>query len=392
MPVNAATKALFTSLKLGDVVLPNRIQMSALTRNRSIKTVPSDLMAEYYAQRARGGAGHIVSEGVLITRQGTEWQAAPGIWNKEQVTGWRKVTDAVHAHGTFIYAQLWHLGRVSHPDAPEQKLAGTPVYAPSAIAARGGKFRFLPGEPGYVTPTPIDDPTIIIEQFKQAAINAKEAGFDGVELHGANGYLIQQFLDSGSNKRTDKWGGSVENRSRFGLEVLKALISVYGNNVGIKLSPCGGYNDVGMPLEETLETFRYFLTEASKLPLSYVALMRYNPILDVEYEPGKKRAVVHDVLESYRGYITNPVTRLFLNSGLTAEEAAKLIEEGKIDGGSFGMAALLHPDFAKRFKYGKPLDNVPNWQSMQIGIGEDPEKWYIGYTDFPEAQYDELET
>ncbi|KAJ3535152.1 hypothetical protein NMY22_g6610 [Coprinellus aureogranulatus] len=391
MPVNAATQALFTPLKLGDVVLPNRIQMAALTRNRSNKTVPTDLMTEHYAQRARGGAGHIVTEGVLITRQGTEWQAAPGIWNKEQVAGWKKITDAVHAHGTFIYAQLWHLGRVSHPDAPEQKLAGTPVYAPSAIAARGGKFRFLPGEPGYVTPTPIDDPTIIIEQFKQAAVNAKEAGFDGVELHGANGYLIQQFLDSTSNKRTDKWGGSVENRSRFGLEVLKALVSVYGNNVGIKLSPCGGYGDVGMPLEETLETYRYFLTEASKLPLSYVALMRYNPMLDIEVEPGKKRAVVHDVLESYREYITNPVTRLFFNSGVAPEEAAKLIEEGKIDGGSFGLLALLHPDFAKRIKYGKPLDNVPNWQLMQIGIGEDPEKWSVGYTDYPEAQYDESE-
>lgn len=210
-------------------------------------------------------------------------------------------------------------------------------------------------------------------------------------VHGANGYLVQQFLDSGSNKREDKWGGSIENRSRFGLEVLKALISVYGNNIAIKLSPCGGDNDVGMPLEETLATFRYFLTEVSKLPLSYVVLMRYHPPMDVEYEPGKKRSTFHDVLESYRGYITNPATRLFLNSRLTGEEAARFIEEGKIDGGSFGMSALFHPDFAKRIKYGKPLDNTPNFPALYNGIGEDPEKWDVGYTDYPEAQYDESE-
>lgn len=386
MSAIAATRALFTPLKVGDITIPNRVMMSALTRNRSLKTVPTDLMAHYYAQRAKGGAGLIVTEGVLITRQGTEWEAAPGIWNDEQVAGWKKITDVVHANGSFIYAQLWHLGRVSHPDAPQQKLAGTPVYAPSAIAARGGKFRFLPGQPGYVTPTAIEDPTTIIEQFKQAAINAKKAGFDGVELHGANGYLVHQFLDSTANKRTDKWGGSVENRARFALEILKELVSVYGNNVAIKLSPAGGYNDVGMPLEETLETYRYFLTEASKLPLSYITLMRYSEYLDAVID-GKKRATIHDILESYRPYITNPNTRVFLNAGLQADEAAKFIEEGKIDGGCFGMPAVLYPDFAKRFKYGKPLDNTPNFQAMQIGIGEDPEKWDIGYTDYPEAEY-----
>lgn len=205
-------------------------------------------------------------------------------------------------------------------------------------------------------------------------------------MHGANGYLVHQFLDSTSNQRTDKWGGSVENRARFPLEILKTLVSVFGNNVAIKLSPAGGYNDVGMPLEETLETYRYFLTEASKLPLSYITLMRYSPYLDAEFD-GKKRAIVHDILESYRSYITNPNTRVFLNAGLQADEGAKLIEEGKIDGGSFGMAAVLYPDFAKRFKYGKELDTVPNFQAMQIGIGADPEKWDVGYTDYPEAEY-----
>jgi 2,4-dienoyl-CoA reductase-like NADH-dependent reductase (Old Yellow Enzyme family) len=219
-------------------------------------------MKEYYVQRVLGGAGLIVTEGILITRQGTELQYAPGLWDSEHVTGWKKIVDAVHEAGGKIYAQLWHVGRVAHhSDAPEQKLAGVPVYAPSAISARGGKFRFLPGVPGYVTPTAVEDPWTIVEQYKKAAINAKEAGFDGVEIHGANGYLVTQFLDNTANHQ---WGGSVENRSRFGLEVLKAVKEVFGRNISIKLSPAGGYNDVGMPLAETVETYGYFITEAEK--------------------------------------------------------------------------------------------------------------------------------
>lgn len=177
----SAVSALFTPLKVGSATIRNRFAMSALTRNRALDTVPNDIMAEYYGQRAAGGVGLIVTEGVLITRQGTEWPYAPGIWNKEHVVGWKKTVDAVHAAGSRIYAQLWHVGRVAHPEAPEQKLAGTPVYAPSAISARGGKFHHIPGFPTYVTPTAVEDPRTIIAQFKQAAINAKEAGFDGVE-------------------------------------------------------------------------------------------------------------------------------------------------------------------------------------------------------------------
>ncbi|KAF8069030.1 hypothetical protein FPV67DRAFT_1448858 [Lyophyllum atratum] len=377
-----STSALFTPLELGSVTIRNRVAMSALTRNRALDTIPNDIMAEYYGQRAAGGAGLIVSEGVLVARQGTEWPYAPGLWNKEQVAGWQKTVNAVHAAGSHIYAQLWHCGRVSHPEAPEQKLAGTPVYGPSAIAARGGKFRHIPGEPGYVTPTAVGDPWTIISEFKKAAIYAKEAGFDGVELHGANGYLVNQFLDNTCNHRTDQWGGSVENRARFGLEVLKVMVEVFGDNVALKVSPAGGYNDMGMPLQEALDTYTYFVSEADKLGLAYIALVRYVPAYDVEYE-GKKRATVHDVLESYRPAITN--AKVFLNGQVTPEEGAELVAAGKVDGIAIGFNWITHPDLVKRVQHGKPLDNIPDIKHMQWG--KDNSQLSVGYTDYPLARY-----
>jgi 2,4-dienoyl-CoA reductase-like NADH-dependent reductase (Old Yellow Enzyme family) len=181
--------------------------------------------------------------GFISFFKGTEWPNAPGIWSEAHVQGWKKVTDAVHAKGGKIYAQLWHLGRVCHP----LHQCGLPALAPSAVAAKGGKFRYLKDTPGYATPKPIENPSDIIALFRQAAINAKKAGFDGVELHSANGYLPHQFLESHSNKRADEWGGSIENRCRFVLSAIKTLIEVYDGNskcVGIKLSPGGGYNDM----------------------------------------------------------------------------------------------------------------------------------------------------
>ncbi|KAJ6606453.1 flavoprotein NADH-dependent oxidoreductase [Mycena vulgaris] len=368
--------ALFAPLKLGSITIPNRIGMSALTRNRSTDTVPNEVMQKYYVQRAVGGAGLIITEGTLITRQGTEWPQAPGIWDKPQVAGWKKITDAVHEAGSKIYCQIWHLGRVSHPEAPQQIAAGVPVYAPSAISARGGKFRFLPGRPGYVTPTEIPDPTVLIEQFKQAAINAKEAGFDGVELHGANGYLVSQFLDSTANKRTDKWGGSPENRARFALETLKALVEVWGPDVSIKLNPAGGYNDLGMPLQETIDTFGYLLREADKMGLSYVTLVRYAESLDPEYD-GKKRATKFDVVETLSPFLAN--TPIFVNSGVTPAEAEELVSSGKVAGVFFGFNWVTHPDVGKRIQAGKPLDNVPDFAHLYGAEGVDPA---IGYVDY----------
>ncbi|KAJ7088211.1 flavoprotein NADH-dependent oxidoreductase [Mycena crocata] len=374
--------ALFTSLKLGNVTIPNRIGMSALTRNRASKDgVPNEVMKKYYDQRALGGAGIIVSEGTLITRQGTEWPDAPGIWSKSQIEGWKKITDSVHAHGSKIYCQLWHLGRISHPEAPEQIAAGVPVYAPSAISARGGKFRHIAGEPGYVTPTEIEDPTVLIALFKEAAINAKEAGFDGVELHGASGYIVAQFLDSTANQRKDKWGGSIENRARFALETLKALIEVWGpGGVAIKLNPAGGYNDVGMPLQETIDTFSYLLREINKLGLSYVTLLRYVPWLDPEID-GKKRATVHDVFETYSPILNTPI---FLNGNVTPAEAEELVGSRKIAGVFLGLNWVTHPDVGKRIQVGKALDNVPDFGTLYGAPGVDAA---LGYLDYKAAVY-----
>ncbi|KAF9075240.1 flavoprotein NADH-dependent oxidoreductase [Rhodocollybia butyracea] len=376
-----AVAPLFEPIQLGSLTLRNRVFMAALTRNRSVPTnVPNDVNLEYYKQRAKS-AGLIISEGVLINRQGTEWPHAPGIWSQEQIAGWKKVTDAVHKEGSVIFAQLWHVGRVAHPDAPEQKATGQPVYAPSAVAAQGGKFRFIDGEPGYVKPTAVEDPIVLVDLFEQAAINAKEAGFDGVEVHGANGYLVHQFLDSTSNTRTDSWGGSVVNRSRFGLLVLQRLIKVFGKDrVGIKLSPGGGYNDMGMSLEETVETFSYFITEADKLRIAYIDVVRYMEAFDPA-----KRGTSHDVVATYGPLIKN--ARFFPNGGFSGEEAAALVKAGKASGVFFGFPWVTHPDVAKRLQFGKPLDNQVDFATLYGKYYAPEEEQKKGYTDYPEAQY-----
>ncbi|KAF8882058.1 hypothetical protein CPB84DRAFT_1791306 [Gymnopilus junonius] len=380
MAVPKQLEPLFTPLKIGDTTIKNRITMAALTRNRAEDTYPGELMKEHYVQRA--DAGLIVTDAILVTRLGTEWPHAPGLWDDKHVKEWKKVVDGVHEAGTKIYAQLWHVGRAAHPDMPQQKLAGTPVYAPSAIAARGGKFRILPGAPGYVTPTEIDDPRKIIAQFKHAAINAKKAGFDGIELHGANGYIIHQFLDSSSNKRTDEWSGSKENRARFALELVKAMIEVWGKNVAVKVSPAGGYNDMGMPLEETLDTYNYYFSELDKLDLAYIALVRYLPFMDATYD-SVSRATQHDILATYRPIIKN--TPLILNGGVLPEEGAQLIASGKIDAISIGINFITHPDLVKRVEFGKPFDNVLDVPHMQTN--KNSTDWRTGYNDYPLAVY-----
>jgi len=372
---------LSSPLTLGPIVLRNRNVMSAMTRNRALpRDVPNDVMVEYYTQRAKGGAGLIVTEGALISRQGTEWPFAPGIWNDDHVQGWKKITKAVHDAGSRIFAQLWHTGRVSHPDMPEQKASGQPVWGPSAISARGGKFRQLPGRPGYVAPTPIPDPWVIIQEYKIAALKAKEAGFDAVELHGGNGYLVQQFLDLTANTRTDQWGGSVENRARFCLEVVKVMIEVWGaDRVAVKLNPAGGYNDMGMSLKDTVETYSYVINALNELKVVYIALLRYAPALDPTID-GKLRATQHDVLETYRPLIKHP--KLILNGAVTPSEAEGLVQKGTIDAAAFGFLWIGHPDLQHRVETGKALDAVVDVKNIYYHPGVELP---VGYTNYPAA-------
>ncbi|KIY48065.1 flavo protein NADH-dependent oxidoreductase [Fistulina hepatica ATCC 64428] len=371
--------SLLSPIQVGPLHVRNRVFMAALTRNRSFpSSTPNKLNVEHFRQRAAGGVGLIVTDGLLVSPQGTEWPNAPGIWSEEQVNAWKPVIEAVHAEGSFLLAQLWHAGRAAHPDMPIQKRSGTPVYGPSAIAAKGGKFRLLPGVPEYVAPTAIDDPMKLVSLFKNGAINAKKAGFDGVEVHGANGYLVQQFLDSTSNARTDEWGGSVENRCRFPLEVLRALIEVWGaDRVAIKINPGGGYNDMGMPLQETLDTYSHFVREANKLGLAYINLVRYN----IAYDP-TGRGTEHDVIASYGPLVTAP-TLLVGNAGYTPEEAAEAVESGKMDAVSFGCLWVSNPDLVKRVEQEKDLNTQIDYKRLYgSNSGEEAEE-RKGYNDYP---------
>ncbi|KIP04658.1 hypothetical protein PHLGIDRAFT_25477 [Phlebiopsis gigantea 11061_1 CR5-6] len=398
--------------------------MASLTRNRNVPTnVPNDVVLEYYVQRAKGGAGLILSEGTLVSQQGVEWAHAPGIWNDEQVAAWKKITDAVHEAGSYMFCQIWHVGRVAHPDMPEQIASGKPVPAPSAIAANGGKFRLLPGKPGYVTPTALEDPWTVVEDYRKAAINAKRAGFDGVELHSANGYLPHQFLDYTSNQRTDEWGGSIENRCRFGLECFKALVDVWGPaRVGVKVNPCGGYNDMGMPLPDTIATFNYYLTQIGAMKPAYVQVVRYVPVMDMQVaiKPSDRqvdcdkpnfRGIPHDVVAVYGALIKPPPsslerhseahirgpafpkpefdklnptpTRLFVNGGLTPQEAEEYIKQGLVDAAVFGVLWIANPDLQKRFEKGLSVNTKPDPTTFYSGVDGDVS---VGYTTYPEAE------
>lgn len=393
---NAEGKA-FSSLaspaKIGSVDLNNRIVMASLTRSRAVpEDYATNTIKEYYAQRA--GAGLILSEGTLISPQGTEWPHVPSLYSSAHAAAWKNVTDAVHSNGGKMFAQLWHVGRVAHPDMPYAKKAGKPIAAPSPISARGGKFRLL-DDATYVAPTQgLANPREIVEEFRRAAKLAKEAGFDGVELHAANGYLIHQFLDYNSNQRTDEWGGSVENRVRLLKECLDAITEVWpADKVGIKMNPAGGYNDVGMPEKDTIETFGAVVDFCVEKGLAYIQLVRYLPFMDFQIQADKLRAETHlDVLEVFGPKIKTPAskTALFLNGNLSAEEADGLVKDGKIDAAVFGRSFIGNPDLPRRLIEGLKVNE-------DFGVQLDFKRFYNflshpseGFTDYP--SYDEVAT
>ena len=356
---------LFDPIDLGAIHLNNRIAMAPLTRSRAIEgEVPNPLAVEYYAQRA--STGLIVSEATQISRSGQGYPNTPGIFTEEQVVGWRAITDAVHAKGGKIVAQLWHVGRVSssayQPD-------GLPGFAPSAIPPSGGKamkpdFSLVDFEtPRALTIAQIE---AIVAEYAHAATMAIKAGFDGVEIHAANGYLIDQFLKDGSNQRDDRYGGSVENRARFMLEVTTAVVAAIGaDRVGIRLSPSNGANGT---LDSDPETVFVHAAAALKpFDLAYLHLIEGEPDTAMSIKNGAPQLAAK-IREAFGG----PV---MLNGGLTRELAEKAIAEGRADLVSLGVPALSNPDIVARWRQNAPLNAFD--KATFYGGGAK------GYTDYP---------
>lgn len=352
---------LLSSFENGKLKLANRMVMAPMTRNRAGEgNVPTKLMAEYYEQRA--GAGLIISEGSQISSQGMGYPATPGIYSQEQIEGWKQVTEAVHAKGGKIYIQLWHVGRISHPDFHQGEL---PV-APSAVKPAGQAFTYE-GLKDYVSPRALELEEIkaIVEDYKKAAKNALQAGFDGVEIHAANGYLIDQFLVDKTNRRIDKYGGSVENRGRFLFEVLEAILEVCeADKVGIRLSPSGLFNDMGDSNPSTI--FNHVIEKLGAYNLAYLHLLE--PSAPIDDLPQMKADVGAYYGKQYKGV-------RMLNGGFTKEAAEEAIASKKAELVSFGVPYLANPDLEKRFAKGADL-NVANQETFYGGNE-------VGYTDYP---------
>jgi N-ethylmaleimide reductase len=355
---------LFDSFQLGSNSLANRIVMSPMTRLRAAGNIPTQLMAEYYAQRAT--AGLIITECTMISPLSQGYMNVPGIYNEQQIQGWKVVTDAVHTQGGKIFLQIWHSGRVGH----SALLGGEKPIAPSAIAAIGQLHTPI-GKVDIETPRALETSEIleIIAQFRQAAVNAKQAGFDGVELHGAFGYLIDQFLQDGSNQRQDNYGGSIENRARFLLEAVEAVTQVWGDDcVGIKLSPSNTF--YGMVDSDPQATFGYVIKALNDFNLAYIHLMEANEV-DLS-----TREVINPVLPVFRPlYQRNIIT----NGGYNKETGNGAIASGNAELVSYGKLYLANPDLVKRFSVDAEL-NEPNPRTF-YGRGN-TEDAQIGYTDY----------
>jgi N-ethylmaleimide reductase len=351
---------LFEPCKLGPITLPNRLVMAPLTRNRAVAgLVPSPLAIEYYGQRA--SAGLLITEASQISQQGQGYQDTPGIYSKEQVAGWRKVTERVHARGGRIFIQIWHVGRVSHVDLQENK---QPPVAPSAIRAKGktfvgGTFADI-SEPRALA---LEEIPGIIESFKRATANALAAGFDGVEIHGANGYLLDQFAKDGTNKRTDAYGGSIENRARLMLEVAKVVAAEAGSErTGIRISPVTPSNDISDSDPQPL--FEHIVERLNALKLVYIHL--------VEGATGGAR----DIAPFDYGSLRKRFKGAYIaNNGYDFELATRVLATDQADLIAFGKPFLANPDLVERLKRGAPL-NAPDKATFYGGGAK-------GYTDYP---------
>ncbi|MBA1202416.1 alkene reductase [Pseudomonas capeferrum] len=344
---------LFDPITLGDLQLPNRIIMAPLTRCRADEgRVPNALMAEYYVQRA--SAGLILSEATSVTPMGVGYPDTPGIWSNDQVRGWTQVTNAVHAAGGRIFLQLWHVGRISHPSY----LNGETPVAPSAIQPQGHVSLVRPIT-GYVTPRALETAEIadIVEAYRVGAENAKAAGFDGVEIHGANGYLLDQFLQSSTNQRTDQYGGSLENRARLLLEVTDAAIETWGaNRVGVHLAPRADSHDMGDA--DRVETFTYVARELGKREIAFIC----------SREKEADDSIGPLIKQAFGGaYI--------VNERFDKDSANAALANDHADAVAFGVPFIANPDLPARLATDAPL-NEPQPQTF---YGKGP----VGYIDYP---------
>ncbi len=344
--------SLFSALKLGALTLPNRIIMAPLTRARAPGRIPNELMARYYAQRA--SAGLILTEATCVSPGGVGYAHTPGIWSPEQIEGWKIITEAVHREGGRIFLQLWHVGRVSHP----LFLDGELPVAPSAIRPKGHVSLVRP-QTEFVTPRAlmIDEIAAVVADFRSGARHAKAAGFDGVEIHAANGYLIDQFLQDRSNHRTDAYGGTIENRARFLLEVTDAVIAEWGaDRVGVHLAPRGDAHDVGDSNPAAL--FSYVARELGKRRIAFIFAREY---------PGA---------DSLGPKLKQEFGGVFIaNERLTKGIGEEMLATGHADAVAFGLAFIANPDLPERLRQNAPLNEVDG--ATLYSEGE------RGYTDYP---------
>lgn len=345
---------LIEPIRLGALTLPNRLVMAPMTRNRAHDTLPGPSMAVYYAQRA--AAGLIVSEGAQIAPMGQGYPNTPGLHSDAQLAAWRQVTQAVHAAGGRIFAQLWHVGRISHPDV----LGGATPVAPSAIRPAGQVYTTSGLQP-FVTPRALttDEVAEVVGQFRQAAVNARAAGFDGVEIHGANGYLIDQFIQSSTNTRTDRYGGSLENRLRFLREVVEAVSDAWSPDVvGVRLSPGGTFND--MADDDSAATFTAAARLLSGYDLAYLHV--------VQADLGDGLTALRLTRDAYDG-------TLIAAGGYDRATGEEAVQAGEADLIGYARLFLSNPDLPERFATGAPLNA---WDTDTFyGGGE------AGYIDYP---------
>lgn len=360
-----ATHKLFEPLQMGDLELKNRIVMAPMTRGRAgTERIPNELMAEYYFQRA--SAGLLITEATVVSAQGNGWIDSPGIYTDEMAAGWRIVTQKLKPTGTPIFLQLWHCGRASHSDFHGGAL---PVSA-SDVKLNGDQIHTPLGKKDYESPRPltVDDIRVTVNDYRTAAANARKAGFSGIEVHSANGYLINQFLDSKTNLRTDHYGGSIENKYRFLKEVMAAVLEIWpAERVGIRLSPNGVFNDMGS--SDYRETFLYTAKELNKLHLGYVHIM--DGLAFGFHEQGEPMTLAEFRAE-YDGIIMG-------NCGYTKEMAEERLAAGDADLAAFGRPFITNPDLPARLKNNWPLTPA---EDMSLWYTPGPE----GYTDYQPYQ------